>query len=674
MSPQRASQTKVPEANQRTNVSPSHHPPSPAYDSGPSLLQLHSMIGNRAMGRILQAKLKVNEPGDEYEREADQVAEMVMRMPEPLVGGEGEWVTGRQGEGATVTVQRKCAACASGKGLCPKCAEEEEKVQRKPLASRITPVIQRQVTIKPKEEDEEETTQTKEAFGRTPTVSPSVESHINSLRGGGQPLFPSVRAYFESRFGFDFSQVRVHAGARAAESARTVNALAYTVGRDVVFGAGEYAPETQAGKQLLAHELVHIIQQRGSPQGLVQRDLSETQIRQRIAENERQIASPNLSREEVLRLNDERNRLAADLQRLRSGSSTASTAERGAGTGAAFGSQYIVRPPGLPLQQGYELAQATDVPPEWMNAIPEGQLVQLTVPQTPAASNRPGVSGPVVALAEKVGQGAGGAEAALLASQFTRPGGLLGSYSPFARVPTEAEAALIRAGRAFHFTPTQNVTLIQQPGGTVLLRPSTGLYRNLLTPYAEPSAYAFLGQPSAAQQAANLAGRGALGQQALVVIEGADLPPGTLFRPLDRTIVMPRGYQGPGVIVEPGGQMPLPLRAPGTTGGTAAVEGAAAQQLTRFQVLRWGGRIFIVVGIAATAYEIASAPPEQRARTAVGATSGFLGGLAGGAAAGLLCGPGAPLCSVVFGLTLGIAGALTARAAAEGIYDVATRP
>ena len=65
----------------------------------------------------------------------------------------------------------------------------------------------------------------------------------------------------EPRFGSDLSQVRVHADARAADSARSVNALAYTVGRDIVFGAGQYAPQTSTGQKLLAHELTHFIQQ-----------------------------------------------------------------------------------------------------------------------------------------------------------------------------------------------------------------------------------------------------------------------------------------------------------------------------------------------------------------------------------------------------------------------------
>ncbi len=80
--------------------------------------------------------------------------------------------------------------------------------------------------------------------------------------GPGQPLDGPTRAFFELRFGYDFSSVRMHREAKAAESARTVTALAYTVGNHVVFGAGQYAPESDAGRRLLAHELTHTIQQR----------------------------------------------------------------------------------------------------------------------------------------------------------------------------------------------------------------------------------------------------------------------------------------------------------------------------------------------------------------------------------------------------------------------------
>lgn len=80
----------------------------------------------------------------------------------------------------------------------------------------------------------------------------------------GARLDTAARAFFEPRFGHDFSDVRVHTGMKAAESARAVNALAYTVGHDVVFGSGQYAPETDSGRRLLAHELAHVAQQRNA--------------------------------------------------------------------------------------------------------------------------------------------------------------------------------------------------------------------------------------------------------------------------------------------------------------------------------------------------------------------------------------------------------------------------
>ncbi len=83
----------------------------------------------------------------------------------------------------------------------------------------------------------------------------------SSSGGSGQPLPESVQSYFEPRFGHDFSKVKVHTDAGAAESAREINARAYTIGRDIVFGEGQYAPETVSGGRLLAHELTHVVQQ-----------------------------------------------------------------------------------------------------------------------------------------------------------------------------------------------------------------------------------------------------------------------------------------------------------------------------------------------------------------------------------------------------------------------------
>src|SRR5712691_7865406 len=93
---------------------------------------------------------------------------------------------------------------------------------------------------------------------RRSEVPPIVQEVLHSP---GQPLDASTRALMEPRFGHDFSRVRVHTDAQAAESARAVDAQAYTVGRSVVFGAGQYAPKSNAGQQLIAHELTHVLQQ-----------------------------------------------------------------------------------------------------------------------------------------------------------------------------------------------------------------------------------------------------------------------------------------------------------------------------------------------------------------------------------------------------------------------------
>jgi len=103
--------------------------------------------------------------------------------------------------------------------------------------------------------------QAKSREDATSEVPNDLESQINAIHGGGRPLAESERAYFEPRIGADFSQVRLHTDSQAAKSARAVNARAFTVGPDVVFGAGQYAPESSTGQRLMAHELTHVLQQ-----------------------------------------------------------------------------------------------------------------------------------------------------------------------------------------------------------------------------------------------------------------------------------------------------------------------------------------------------------------------------------------------------------------------------
>jgi hypothetical protein len=127
-------------------------------------------------------------------------------------------------------LQRKsgCGNHTSG-GECPECAKKKGSLQRKASGHfdeiEIPPIV------------------------------------YDVLRSPGQPLDSFARSFMEPRFGHDFSRVRVHTDAKAAESARAVNALAYTVGRNMVFGAGQFAPFTEAGRKLLSHELTHTIQQ-----------------------------------------------------------------------------------------------------------------------------------------------------------------------------------------------------------------------------------------------------------------------------------------------------------------------------------------------------------------------------------------------------------------------------
>ncbi len=204
------------------------------------VLFLQRTIGNQAVQRLmksgaLQAKLRIGAPGDVYEQEADRVADAVMRMPEPQAVSSG-----------TPSIQRVCSKC------------EEGELQRKPV------------------EEEEEKLQAKATSVSISEINPDIESHIKSLKGGGKPLSEKDRAFFEPRFGYDFSQVRVHSGGAAEQSAREVNANAFTVGHDMVFGAGRFAPGTHEGRWLIAHELAHFVQQSGS----VQRASSDFQIRQ----------------------------------------------------------------------------------------------------------------------------------------------------------------------------------------------------------------------------------------------------------------------------------------------------------------------------------------------------------------------------------------------------------
>src|SRR5215213_1007869 len=238
--------TKTQTSSARVNHQTQSVQPSSAQHP---LADLQSSFGNVTVQRLIrspyiQAKLNVSSPGDQSEREADRVADKVMRMPDPQAT-----------RGATVSIQtrssrihRKCAGCEEEMQRPPS-EEKEETIQPKTNALQ-TPAIQRLCS------------ECGAAKQSSSIGAPAIVQRV--LRSPGQALDGATRAFFEPRFGHDFSRVRVHADAEAAESARAVNALAYTVGGDVVFGAARYAPRSTEGRSLLAHELTHTIQQGAS--------------------------------------------------------------------------------------------------------------------------------------------------------------------------------------------------------------------------------------------------------------------------------------------------------------------------------------------------------------------------------------------------------------------------
>lgn len=166
-----------------------------------SALPIQEAANNR-----IQPKLTVSTPHDQYEQEADRIADQVLRTsPQP------EKNTGNAGK----------------------------EIHRKPA-------------------------QTKEHRSTGHSEAQVPRSVHETLRSQGHPMDQATRSFFEPRFGHDFSQVRIHTDPRASESAKAINAKAYTFGNQIVFSSSQYQPQTPQGRHLLAHELTHVVQQEGA--------------------------------------------------------------------------------------------------------------------------------------------------------------------------------------------------------------------------------------------------------------------------------------------------------------------------------------------------------------------------------------------------------------------------
>jgi hypothetical protein len=182
--------------------------------------------GPKALAQSAPSELRIGEASDSFEQEADRMADEVMS------GSRGKSSWSFSGMAVNAPLQRKCDC--GGSGECEACSEKK--------------------TLQRKSSGEAQAGETKDG------VAPPIVHEV--LQSSGEPLDPGLRSRMENRFGASFAHIRIHANSKAAESARSVNALAYTVGEHIAFASGRYAPQTTEGARLLAHELAHTVQQR----------------------------------------------------------------------------------------------------------------------------------------------------------------------------------------------------------------------------------------------------------------------------------------------------------------------------------------------------------------------------------------------------------------------------
>ncbi|HYK04671.1 MAG TPA: DUF4157 domain-containing protein [Thermoanaerobaculia bacterium] len=211
--------------------------PGPATSTAPAL-----------HGWTIQRKLAVSSPADALERQADAVADSVMRYAQPAAASA-----------ARAAIQRQCAEC-----------EQEEEGRRSADAQSIE-------GGRPEKDEEEEPPPTEQGVGEapreaeiqrkahpaaaTPVHPRAIAERLAETRSGGEPFASPARRPMEAAFGHDFSRVRVHRDGAAAELCRDLSAQAFTYGNHVYFGHGTYDPQRAAGRHLLAHELAHVVQQ-----------------------------------------------------------------------------------------------------------------------------------------------------------------------------------------------------------------------------------------------------------------------------------------------------------------------------------------------------------------------------------------------------------------------------
>ncbi len=259
--------------------SPDSKLPTPNIQTREKLTKYGHNLNNISLSynsASIQTKLTIGKPGDKYEQEADKVSDQVMNMSQSVQ---------RQEEGKDETqmkpeIQRQETPEEEKADMKPEIQrqenkEEEEPVATKPLANTISPLVQRQDQPEEKEaqmkpeiqreaaEEKEDELQTKSTGDNSSVNAEGLEQQLGNSKGGGSPLSDEARSFMEPRFGTDFSDVKVHTDSSAVQMNQDIQAQAFTHGQDIYFNSGKYSPDTNEGKSLLAHELTHVVQQRG---------------------------------------------------------------------------------------------------------------------------------------------------------------------------------------------------------------------------------------------------------------------------------------------------------------------------------------------------------------------------------------------------------------------------
>ena len=225
----------------------------------------------------IQPKLSVSTPDDPQEKEADAVADKVMRMPEPATAPEQkEEEKLQRSKEQEDEIQPKFETPAISR---IQCKEEKKELQAKSfnnihrsqdnycetcgIAEESSPSENYSLNRKSISLYRSDVIQ---RSGRGPPAgNMPFEQILSSSKGGGSALPVSTKQYMETRFGADFSGVRIHTGSNAENLSTNLHAQAFTQGNDIYFNSGKYSPHTEAGGTLLAHELTHTVQQGASP-------------------------------------------------------------------------------------------------------------------------------------------------------------------------------------------------------------------------------------------------------------------------------------------------------------------------------------------------------------------------------------------------------------------------